>query len=56
MGLQLFFLYLDGFQENDGDTLLIAIPMSYKAQIYIFFLHVDNHCLSPSLFKPIYLF
>ena len=63
MGLQFFFISLlfmvrfsNGFQQNDGDTLLIAVPMSYKAQIYIFFLHVENHCLSPSLFKPIYLF
>ena len=48
--------FSNGFQENDGDTLLIAVPMSYKVQIYFIFLHVENHCLSTSLFKPIYLF
>ena len=63
MGLQLFFIsrlfmlrFANGFQQNDGNTLLSTVLMSYKAQIYFFYLHVENHCLSPCFCKPIYLF
>ena len=44
MGLQLFFYisavmvrFSNGFQEQDDDTLLIAVTMSNKAQIYFSF-------------------
>ena len=41
MGLQLFFIsrlfmvrFANGFQENDGDTLLSTILLSDKAKMY----------------------
>ena len=59
--LQLFFIsrlfmarFSNGFQQNDGNTLLSTVLMSDKAQIY--FLHGKNHCLPPAFLKPIYLF
>ena len=44
MGLKLFFIsqlfmvrFANGFQQNDGNTLLSTALVSYKAQIFIFF-------------------
>ena len=54
MGLQLFFIsrlfmvrFSNGFQLNDGNTLLNTVLVSDKSQIFFFFHHVENHCLSP---------
>ena len=37
----------NGFQLNDGNTLLNTVLVSDKSQIFNFFRHVENHCLSP---------